>query len=58
MTISNTRRDILQASLALAGLGVPGIPQWALPARAQSEALVAFTDLPENASKTPPGCRE
>jgi DMSO/TMAO reductase YedYZ molybdopterin-dependent catalytic subunit len=48
MTIQTTRRDILRGSLAVAGLSVLGIPEWALPALAQSETLVPFTDIPEN----------
>jgi DMSO/TMAO reductase YedYZ molybdopterin-dependent catalytic subunit len=48
MTIQTTRRDILRGSLAVAGLSVLGIPEWALPALAQSESLVPFTDIPEN----------
>ena len=48
MTIQSTRRDILKGSLAVAGLSVLGIPEWALPALAQSETLVPFTDIPEN----------
>src|SRR5918994_1531480 len=47
MTMDNTRRDILRGSLALAGLSVVGIPEWMLPALAQGETLVPFTDLPE-----------
>ena len=47
MTKQTTRRDILKGSLAVAGLGVLGIPEWAFPALAQGETLVAFTDLPE-----------
>ena len=47
MTNASTRRDILKGSLAMAGLGVLGIPEWALPALAQSETLVPFTDLPD-----------
>jgi DMSO/TMAO reductase YedYZ molybdopterin-dependent catalytic subunit len=43
-----TRRDVLKGSLTLAGLGVLGIPEWTLPALAQSEALVPFTDMPDN----------
>ena len=31
----------------MAGLGVLGLPEWALPALAQGEVLVPFTDLPE-----------
>lgn len=49
----STRREILRGGLALAGLGVFGIPEWALPALAQSETLVPFTDLPENINLTP-----
>src|SRR5712691_7386451 len=48
MTIQSTRREILRGSLAVAGLSVLGIPEWALPALAQSETLVPFTDIPEN----------
>jgi DMSO/TMAO reductase YedYZ molybdopterin-dependent catalytic subunit len=47
MTMNNTRRDILKGSLALAGLSIVGIPEWMLPALAQGETLVPFTDLPE-----------
>ena len=43
-----TRRDVLKGGLALAGLGVAGIPEWVLPALAQEEALVPFTDIPDN----------
>jgi DMSO/TMAO reductase YedYZ molybdopterin-dependent catalytic subunit len=48
MTRRTTRRDILRGGLAAAGLGVLGIPKWALPALAQGETLVPFTDIPEN----------
>jgi DMSO/TMAO reductase YedYZ molybdopterin-dependent catalytic subunit len=47
MTNQNTRRDLLKGTLALAGLGVMGVPDWMLPALAQSETVVPFTDLPE-----------
>ena len=47
MTKQSTRRDILKGSLAMAGLGVLGIPKWAFPALAQGETLVPFTDLPD-----------
>ena len=47
MTKQSTRRDILKGSLAMAGLGVLGMPEWAFPALAQGETLVPFTDLPE-----------
>jgi DMSO/TMAO reductase YedYZ molybdopterin-dependent catalytic subunit len=42
-----TRREILKGGLAVAGLGMLGIPEWALPALAQGEELVPFLDLPE-----------
>ena len=47
MTIQNNRRDILKGGLAAAGLGILGIPEWVLPALAQGETLVPFTDLPD-----------
>src|SRR5262245_37771864 len=47
MTTRSTRRDIIKGSLAVAGLGAFGFPEWALPALAQGEVLVPFTDLPE-----------
>ena len=47
MTRLNTRRDILRGTLALAGLSALGIPDWVLPALADTESLVPFTDLPE-----------
>ena len=48
-----SRRDVLKGSLALAGLGVLGLPEWALPALAQGETLVPFTDWPENFARRP-----
>ena len=47
MTRQTTRRDILKDSLSMAGLGVLGIPAWAVPALAQGETLMEFTDLPD-----------
>src|SRR5262249_40829552 len=38
----------LKGSLAVAGLSVLGVPEWVLPALAAGEALVPFTDMPEN----------
>jgi DMSO/TMAO reductase YedYZ molybdopterin-dependent catalytic subunit len=49
----SSRRDVLRGSLALAAFGVFGIPEWALPALAQGETLVPFTDLPENINLVP-----
>jgi DMSO/TMAO reductase YedYZ molybdopterin-dependent catalytic subunit len=49
----HTRREMLRGSLALAGLSIFGLPEWALPALAQSETVVPFTDIPANANFTP-----
>src|SRR2546425_11085619 len=48
MTEQSTRRKILKGSLAASALGVLSIPDWAIPALAQGETLVPFTDLPQN----------
>ena len=47
------RRKILQGSAAFAGLAALGIPNWALPALAQDETLIPFTDIPENFNTNP-----
>jgi DMSO/TMAO reductase YedYZ molybdopterin-dependent catalytic subunit len=47
MKPTHTRRDLLKGGLAVAGLGVLGMPEFALPALAQGEVLVPFTDLPD-----------
>jgi len=47
MSNQTTRREVLKGGLAVAGLGMLGIPEWALPALAQGETLVPFLDLPE-----------
>jgi DMSO/TMAO reductase YedYZ molybdopterin-dependent catalytic subunit len=58
MRREQTRRDVLRGSLALAGLGVLGFPEWVLPALAANETLEAFTDIPENVRwETPPDRR-
>ena len=41
-----TRRDVVRGTLATAGLSLLGIPEWVLPALAQGETLVPFTDAP------------
>ena len=42
----------------MAGLGVLGIPEWALPVLAQGDTVVPFTDIPENVRwETPPDRR-
>src|SRR2546427_12244819 len=58
MSMHHSRRDVLRGGLAVAGLGVLGIPDWALPALAQGETVVPFTDIPENVRwDTPPDRR-
>jgi DMSO/TMAO reductase YedYZ molybdopterin-dependent catalytic subunit len=41
---------MLKSSLALAGLGVIGLPEWVLTAPAEGETVVPFTDIPANAN--------
>jgi DMSO/TMAO reductase YedYZ molybdopterin-dependent catalytic subunit len=53
MNTRSTRRDILKGGLAVAGLSALGIPEWALPALAQSETPVPFTDIPQNLPANP-----
>src|SRR5215467_798959 len=50
MSKQTTRRNILKGSLAVAGLSVFGLPEWALPPLAQGETIVPFTDIPANAN--------
>jgi DMSO/TMAO reductase YedYZ molybdopterin-dependent catalytic subunit len=53
MAKETTRREVLKGGLAVAGLGILGFPEWALPALAQGETIVPFTDLPESINLTP-----
>jgi DMSO/TMAO reductase YedYZ molybdopterin-dependent catalytic subunit len=48
-----TRRDMLKTGLALAGLGLVGIPEWVLPALAQGETVLPFLDFPERVITNP-----
>lgn len=48
MVKTTTRREILKSSMGLAGLGVLGFPKWALPALAQGETLMEFTDVSDD----------
>ena len=53
-----TRREVLKGSLAVAGLGMLGLPEWTLPALAQGERIMEFTDVPEDTQwVTPPDRR-
>jgi DMSO/TMAO reductase YedYZ molybdopterin-dependent catalytic subunit len=46
MTTRHSRRDMLRNSLAVTGLTLLNVPEWALPALAQGETIVPFTDAP------------
>jgi DMSO/TMAO reductase YedYZ molybdopterin-dependent catalytic subunit len=48
-----TRREVLGRGLALASLSLFGIPEWTLPALAEGETLVPFTDIPKDANFNP-----
>ena len=48
-----SRRRVLTAGVAMGGLAAMGLPEWVLPALAQGEAVVPFTDIPENFTTTP-----
>lgn len=48
MQADETRRSILRGGLAMAGLGLVGLPEWALPLAAAGETVVPFTDIPDN----------
>jgi DMSO/TMAO reductase YedYZ molybdopterin-dependent catalytic subunit len=43
-----TRREILKAGLTAASMAAIGLPVAAMPALAQGETLVPFTDIPDN----------
>src|SRR5437762_6967191 len=53
MSKQRTRREILKGSLAVAGWSVFGIPEWVIPALAQGETVVPFTDWPANFNPNP-----
>jgi DMSO/TMAO reductase YedYZ molybdopterin-dependent catalytic subunit len=48
MPTQQSRRDVLIGGLAIAGIGMLDLPEWALPVLAQGETLVPFTDIPDN----------
>jgi len=54
MAETMTRRDVLARGGAAAGaLAAMGLPEWVLPALAQGESLVPFTDIPESFNPNP-----
>ena len=48
-----TRRDVMKTGLAAAVLGAAGTFDWVLPALAQGEVVVPFTDSHQNFNPTP-----
>jgi DMSO/TMAO reductase YedYZ molybdopterin-dependent catalytic subunit len=50
MTSDISRRSILTGGVAAGALAALGLPEWMLPALAQGETLVPFTDIPANFS--------
>ena len=52
MSTTMTRREMLKAGLTAASLAAMGLPMTALPAMAQSETPVPFTDIPDNVNFT------
>ena len=48
MAKSLNRRAVLKGGFATAGLLAMGLGEWALPALAQNETVVPFTDIPED----------
>lgn len=48
-----TRRDVMKTGLAAAALGAAGSFDWILPALAQGEVVVPFTDSHQNFNPTP-----
>ena len=53
MSDQMTRRRILIGGAATGALAALGLPEWILPALAQGETLVPFTDIPANFTTTP-----
>jgi DMSO/TMAO reductase YedYZ molybdopterin-dependent catalytic subunit len=53
MSTHNVRRQILKGGMAMAGLSSLGWPEWALPALAQGEVVVPFTDFPATFNPAP-----
>ena len=54
MATELTRRETLKRGLAAAG-ALALVPEWALPALAQGEVDVPFTDIPATFNFSPPG---
>ena len=50
MSEKMTRREIFRGGLAATTVLAMGVPEWAIPALAQGEKLVSFTDIPDDFS--------
>jgi DMSO/TMAO reductase YedYZ molybdopterin-dependent catalytic subunit len=48
-----TRREVLRAGLAATSLLAASVPEWAMPALAQGEVDVPFTDVPAGFNANP-----
>ena len=48
-----SRRSVLQSGMAVGALAALGWPDWLLPALAQGDTVVPFTDIPDNFSTNP-----
>jgi DMSO/TMAO reductase YedYZ molybdopterin-dependent catalytic subunit len=48
-----SRRQVLAGGVAAGTLAMLGVPEWILPALAQDETLVPFTDIPANFATNP-----
>jgi len=53
MSTSISRRAVIRGGAALAGMAALGLPEWMLPALAQSEEVVPWTDIPANFNPSP-----
>ena len=53
MTRQIPRREVLRAGLAATSLLAISVPEWAIPALAQGETAVPFTDVPPNFNADP-----
>ena len=53
MATEMNRRDVMKTGLAAAALGAIGSFEWVLPALAQGEVMVPFTDFAREPSTRP-----
>jgi DMSO/TMAO reductase YedYZ molybdopterin-dependent catalytic subunit len=53
MSTPISRRAMIRGGAALAGMAALGMPEWLLPALAQSEEVVPWTDIPANFNPSP-----